>query len=453
MLRATTLDASRLARAFLNIDLSRPLLLGAPTSRSFPLGVSTVRGVPVTWVAIDLETRTVSFRFSDGRRVDVPMPSDMLAEPSNLQRIELNVDAAQLSVTMPGEQALVELRHPGQDVEALRAGRPMIYLDQNHWSQIAAARHGHRPVREDERQAALRVADLAEAGTILLPVSAGHLVETTPLHGARRVALAGTVLALGRGWQMRNPLSVRAEELLRAVRGADSAASDVFVPAMDGFLGSSQCSTTAVEMSGEVLATCASAEQMTATALEQLASPVPAVLGLYDAIIDEEAIPDDDGVARVAAEGWARGLEELAAMLRGADEPADVVRRAAGARMLVDMIDDIVRVAGLVGITPEAVIDRLTTTGDPVARMPFLAQMRQMLFARLRNAGQSWEANDLVDIMFLCCAAGYADLVVGERGAVGYLRQARQPMPRAWLATSLQEAVGAIKALGALDGR
>jgi hypothetical protein len=67
--------------------------------------------------------------------------------------------------------------------------------------------------------------------------------------------------------------------------------------------------------------------------------------------------------------------------------------------------------------------------------------MRQMLFARLRNADQTWEANDLVDIMFLCCASGYADVVVGERRAIGYLRQARQPRPRARLATSLQVAL------------
>ena len=116
-------------------------------------------------------------------------------------------------------------------------------------------------------------------------------------------------------------------------------------------------------------------------------------------------------------------------------------------RLLDDMTDDLVRVARDASITPEEVIVRLTAADDPLARTPFLAQMRQMLFARLRNAEQTWEANDLVDIMFLCCAAGYADLVVGERRAIGYLRQARQPPPRARLATSLQEAVRALDGL------
>ena len=108
---------------------------------------------------------------------------------------------------------------------------------------------------------------------------------------------------------------------------------------------------------------------------------------------------------------------------------------------LVDMMDDIVRVARAAKVSPEAVFDRLADDDDddPVSRMPFLGQMRQMLFARMRNSHQRWEANDLVDIIFLCCAAGYADLVVGERRTIGYLRQARQPPPRAQLATSLRE--------------
>lgn len=348
------------------------------------------------------------------------MPAELFTEPTNLHRVEFDVDAARLTITMPGERAVVELRRPGQDLTELRAGRPLVYLDQNHWSTLAAARHGHRPVREGEGEAALRLAELVEADQILLPVSAGHLVETTPLYGAPRVALGGTVLTLGRGWQMRNPLHVRVEEVLHAVQGVEPIAADVFAPSADGFFSSA----------GDPAAGPPSKPEM-AIALEQVGRLVPDVLGLYDAVVDEQAITDEEGAAHAAAAGWARGFGELASSLRSADEPAFMVRRVAGARMLADMMDDLIRVAHDAGVTPAVVIARLTATDDPVARMPFLAQMRQMLFARLRNAEQSWEANDLIDIMFLCCAAGYADLVVGERRAIGYLRQARHPPPRA----------------------
>lgn len=168
---------------------------------------------------------------------------------------------------------------------------------------------------------------------------------------------------------------------------------------------------------------------------------MPPMLGIYEALIDPEPIVDEGGVAEKAADAWARDLAALGGRLRQAGESADTVRRVAGARLLADMLDDIIRAARTAGTSPEAVIDRLTDADDPVAHMPFLAQMRQVLFARLRNADGRWEANDLVDILFLCCAAGYADVVVGERRTVGYLRQARQPRPRARLATTLAAAI------------
>jgi hypothetical protein len=388
----------------------------------------------VSLLEIDLRERTLTFRSSDGWAIRTSMPSDMFSEPSNLERVELDVESAQLAVSMAGEErAVIEFCRPGQSVEQLRARRPAVYLDQNHWSTMAAARHGHRPVRPQEKQAALRLAELAESGQILLPVSAAHLVETTPMHGAPRVALAGTVLALGRGWHMRNPLHVRVEEMLRAVQGAAvPLAAEVFAPGADRFFASLP--------GGQVT-------QSPVTALEQLLGAMPAVLGLYEAVIDEQAIHDEGGVAQMAAAGWARNFAELAAELRERNEPAEMVRRAAYANLLIDIKDDILRVALAAGVPPEAVINRLTGGDDPVASLPFLSQMRQMLFARLRNAGQGWEANDLVDIMFLCCAAAYADVVVGERRAVGYLRQAQQPAPKSRLATNLHEALTRLEEL------
>lgn len=225
---------------------------------------------------------------------------------------------------------------------------------------------------------------------------------------------------------MRNPLHVRAEEVLRAIDGVDPHAAEVFSPGVDSFFASTRGGRSAVPPQ---------------TVLEQLVRVVPSVLRLYDAVIDEDAIVDEGGVARAAAEGWAHKFAEVAAKLDEASEPSQMVRRVTHANLLADMLDDIMRVAAAARTSPEAVIDRLTADDDPVASMPFLGQMRQMLFARLRNVGQRWEANDLVDIVFLCCAGGYADVVVGERRAIGYLRQARRPAPRAKLATSLSEAL------------
>lgn len=54
------------------------------------------------------------------------MPPGMLEEPSNLEIVEFDVNAAELRIAMAEEKrALVELRRPEQSVDELRAGRPL----------------------------------------------------------------------------------------------------------------------------------------------------------------------------------------------------------------------------------------------------------------------------------------------------------------------------------------
>ncbi len=238
---------------------------------------------------IDLAHRWLTFGLADGRRAEMAMPADMFDQPTNLERVTVDIPAGQLIVAMPGEPAaLVELCRPGMSVAAQRAGRPVLYLDQNHWSALAAARHGHRPVRDAERQAALRLAAMVNAGEVLLPASAGHLVETTPLHGEPRVALAGTMLALSRGWQMRNPLHVRVEEVVRAVRGDDPAAAEVFAPAADEFFaGLPEPVGPPPGRAGRADVRPGSQPGLPEelALLKQLLGSVPAILGIFDAVI------------------------------------------------------------------------------------------------------------------------------------------------------------------------
>lgn len=57
-----------------------------------------------------------------------------------------------------------------------------------------------------------------------------------------------------------------------------------------------------------------------------------------------------------------------------------------------------------------------------------------------------------MDILFLTCAAGYADIVVAERATIAYLRQASTPRPKANLAKSLTEAVTLLIEVGCWAG-
>jgi len=162
------------------------------------------------------------------------------------------------------------------------------------------------------------------------------------------------------------------------------------------------------------------------------------VVSLYDAVVDAEAIPDEGG--RAAAEAWAKSFEGVAERMRADGADRDAVRRAAHANLLYDLHPELVQIGQSLGLTFADVIERLTAENDVVGQMPYLRQLRQLLFGRLRNAGQKWTRNDLIDLQFLSCATGYADVVIGERNAISYLGRGRG-VGGARLATSLSEGV------------
>jgi hypothetical protein len=376
---------------------------------------------------IDLRQRLLTLHAGSGTPTILPFPPGMFDVKTSVERISLSAGLDQLLIGLPNdEEAIVELAGTGQAVEDLRADRPVVYLDQNHWSSFAAARFGHKSVSRAEAEAAGCLIALAEAKEILLPHSAGHLVETVPLYGVPRVALATTILQTSRGWQMRSPIHVRTEEILRHIQGHEPIAGEVFAPQTDGLFA-----THSFSLATETTRDFPIAEMLKA---------VPAVLGLYEALVDDEAIPDVNGGGAKAA-AWAKNFAEIAQRLHAASEPPEMIRRVANGNVIYDLRGEIDVVAREAHLPPERVIERLMEPDDPISRMPTVAQMRQILFARLSNKTQKWESNDLIDINYLTCAAGYADVVVGERRTIGYLRQARRPRPGARLATNLTEAV------------
>jgi hypothetical protein len=59
----------------------------------------------------------------------------------------------------------------------------------------------------------------------------------------------------------------------------------------------------------------------------------------------------------------------------------------------------------------------------------------------MRNTTQKWEPNHLIDIQFLACASGYADIVIGERQTIDYLQKVDDAPTGAALAKTLPEGV------------
>ena len=98
-------------------------------------------------------------------------------------------------------------------------GRPVVYLDQNQWSTLSKSVNAPWRVRSnDELQAALRLIGMASSGKVILPLSAAHLGETGSWgNDDGRYELAVAIMSCSGGWQMRDPLQVRAAEFRRVL--------------------------------------------------------------------------------------------------------------------------------------------------------------------------------------------------------------------------------------------
>jgi hypothetical protein len=116
--------------------------------------------------------------------------------------------------------------------ESFLGQRTVVYLDQNHWSTIAAWRCGGRPVSAQQARAAEALCQLVDDGEAVLPISAGHVLETGALYGGRRVEVACSVLELCRGWLMRNPVWVQQEELASARAGKRPVGPAAFIASL-----------------------------------------------------------------------------------------------------------------------------------------------------------------------------------------------------------------------------
>src|SRR5690349_17520062 len=97
---------------------------------------------------------------------------------------------------------------------------PVVYLDQAHWVTMARARVSPDKIPSPaELDAAKWLWQAADSEKVRLPLSMGHLVETTRRQDdVSRVDLADAMLDCYHGWHMSHPQDVRRTELGRGLR-------------------------------------------------------------------------------------------------------------------------------------------------------------------------------------------------------------------------------------------
>lgn len=380
-------------------------------------------------LAAELDVATGRLRLSDaeGRLIeDEPFP---IASETEISQVRIDFDRKMLSLVLPDQStATMAMQLEAERQQAHLASRPLVYLDQNHWSKLAAVRYGGRGVDREDADAARVLMTLAQHGRIVLPLSAGHAVETGAMYGVKRSQIACAMLELSQGWLMRHPCWIRQEELATARAGGAGPARRVFVQDADQLFTRPLREPDLHHLPDPTA---------------RLGKAVINALSLASTLLDREKLPDTEG--RAAAAKWARTRQQAADAVRADGVPAERVRHVANAQVLVDAIGEFARV------WPDSDADArdwwIAHSYNDISRMPCLSRTRAIFYTRMRN-GTRWEPNDLHDILYLSCASGYADLVVGERRTIGELRTATQIVAGGRVASRLAEAPAALADLG-----
>lgn len=381
---------------------------------------------------LDFEQRLLTVELSSGHSKTFPMPEAMpTAMP--FRRSKLDFTASTLHLTVPdGEELTVELGRPGAHDEP-SAGRPVVYLDQLHWVSLARQRHAPEKLTAKGARAARELIALAESQRIVLPLSAGHLTEMAALHGRWREHLGLTLMALSRGWQMRNPVAVRQVEFMLTMRGERPRPPGVFTLQPEVLFAASKPSEPASDLPPP---------------FDDLLPRLTWVSAVYAAVLGGEPVDMREG--HEAAERWAAGFPGLAQYMREHKTSAEHARINTRARLLEDFGDETAIAAKRAGLTPDQYAEWLNhQLPARLDEMPYVGRLHEVLYHRLRNADDRWERNDLIDMNFLCCAGGYADIVVGEKQTSEYLRRAASVSASgAVVCRTLTEALEALGRLG-----
>jgi len=307
--------------------------------------------------------------FLNGHVIEEPMRS-AVPPGFSVRRSRIDLGRRVLFLTLDDGQGLeVDIGVNGQVVPP---DVPIVYLDQLHWVGLAQRLWSPERLRESEREAAETLISLAAQQRILVPVASAHLTEMAAVAGRRRRDLAATILGLSRGWQMQNPVRIRAAEYEASMRGQEPTAADVFT------------------LEPGVLFTDDPAPPAPMTGarpnIAAMVSRVIAISGVYSAMLDDK--PLDMAEAKAAAERWATSFPPLATYMREQGMNEEHARINARARLITDQRQDLVRAGNRASTTPDRFAEWLARDFPrDLARMPYIGRLNEVLYLRLRITG------------------------------------------------------------------
>ncbi|MGW3497983.1 hypothetical protein [Streptomyces sp. NPDC001020] len=355
-------------------------------------------------ITLKLAAKTGEIELKGGPCLSIPIQA-MQEGDSSLEAISYYFDTRTVQVvTKSGHSFEVDMSEGG-DASPVD-GRKVIYLDQCHWSTLAKRLNGGN-VAPSEASAADKFIHLAKSRDLILPMSAGHFLETTATYGEKRVGLASTILSLSRGWRMRYPIQVRKDEVRSLVsaraREVPWTPPPIFTLDAAGMFDERLPQEGANGFPAEVARlldqlTCIAADYDTLMEPYQIESEKIGIWeSTYTKVMND---PEFRSLSKARRRGASHGL------------------------VILDMSTEVARIFSEFGIAGDKVPEFAQHLHANVPSMPFWGLYADALNFRLSQGNTKWQSNDLIDMLYLSCAAGYADLVVAERAATNYLNAA-----------------------------
>ncbi|MFD9720800.1 hypothetical protein [Streptomyces sp. NPDC059076] len=353
-------------------------------------------------ITMDRAAACTVFTRSDGKEARFPLNPSPFEDTSVVARLDFAPTfGALLATTLSGDQILFEM--PLEGAADQLAGRLVVYLDQNQWSLLSNATRSALKSSEANRAAARKLREWVDQRRIVLPASAGHYYETGKRFSTdKRYDLGLTILQYSRGWQMRDPLQVRRNELHDAFchrlgRPSNVRSAPVFTLDPDALYSTSRWAGA----------------ELPPTVQDRLVFQTEA---LVTASVSIDAMLDTQRVAEGTDTGWTAVSQQFSDWLDELDQDSQQKRRAIDIHLVTDLQQELAEEAAAADVSKELFREwGVKGWVRDIGSSPAVGLFREMLHSRHLNKGTTWRPNDLTDMIYLSCAAGYADFVVCEK--------------------------------------
>ncbi|WP_159028581.1 hypothetical protein [Kitasatospora sp. MY 5-36] len=379
-------------------------------------------------MTLKISEGTVQVELTTGARAEVPLVGDRFDGSSILSISYMESTGSVEIVTLRGDNLTLPLAKLNEDV---RPAVPVVYLDQCHWSTVANRIYNPNLVRESDVAAVDLLIAMARRGELILPFSSGHAIETAATYNVKRQDLAAAILDLSQGWQMRSPIRVRKFEMAQALALKFGGSPDLREQHVFSSLQDAIYTDRPVNRSSGL-----------PEDVSHVHAQLTLISALYDVLLDPEKIDSQKPV------GWAEHHNRVSRDGAYKAMSRSQKREAAIAIGVSDVIADISEVAMHLGLSSGQAESAVAEICENLVSMPFLGLYIDAVDERLAN-GSRWVPNDLVDMLYLGCAAAYADIVVAERVATAYLNSAWKRRPGSCpVVSTISEAVERLQVIG-----